>query len=41
MMQIIVKLNEFVSTYKLYRIGHGRAYAAKIAYGCAFKGLPF
>ena len=40
-MTIAEKLSEFISTYKLYRIGHGRAYAAKIAYGCVFKGLPF
>ena len=40
-MTITEKLNEFVSTYKLYRLAHSRLYAARIAYGCAFKGLPF
>ena len=32
----------FASTYRLYRRGgHSIIYAARIAWGCAFKGLPF
>lgn len=36
------KLIEFVRTYRLYRRGgQTRRYSFHIAYGCAFKGLPF
>ena len=34
------RLSEFVQVFRLYR-NHGIAYAAKRAYGVAFKGLPF
>lgn len=33
---------EFFVVYRLYRRGgHSRKYAARIAYGIAFEGLPF
>ena len=36
------KLAEFMSLYALYRSGgHTVIYSARIAFGCAFKGLPF
>lgn len=34
------RLSEFVQVFRLYR-SHGIAYAAKRAYGVAFRGLPF
>ena len=34
------RISEFVHVYRLYR-NHGMLYAAKRAYGIAFKGLPF
>lgn len=35
------KIAEFLEVYRLYRVSHGRRYAARIAYGIAFKGLDF
>jgi hypothetical protein len=35
------RLVEFAQTYRLYRKQHGRRYSARIAYGIAFRGLPF
>jgi hypothetical protein len=36
------KLASFVATFRLYRnAGHSRRYSARIAYGCAFRSLPF
>ena len=35
------KLQEFWQIYRLYRRAHGVSYSARIAYGCAFRGLPF
>jgi hypothetical protein len=35
------KLRDFIQTYRLYRRYHSMRYAARIAYGCAFRGLPF
>ena len=32
---------EFCAVFLQYRRHHGIAYAARIAYGIAFKGLPF
>jgi len=32
---------DFMNLYRLYRTYHSRRYAAKIAWGIAFKGLPF
>jgi hypothetical protein len=32
---------EFVSIFKLYRQHHSPIYAARIAFGCVFRGLPF
>ena len=40
-MKLFQQIREFVQVYRLYRIVHPRRYAARIAYGCAFKGLPF
>ncbi len=34
-------LAEFFKVYRLYRRHHTRRYALRIAYGCAFQGLPF
>lgn len=35
------RLREFIDIYRAYRLCHSRLYAAKIAFGCAFRGLPF
>lgn len=35
------KLAGFIAVYRLYRRHHSHAYALRIAYGCAFKELPF
>jgi hypothetical protein len=32
---------EFIKVYRQYRAQHSRRYAARIAYGIAFNGLPF
>ena len=32
---------EFISVYRQYRLGHSPSYAARIAWGIAFRGLPF
>lgn len=38
----MTKLKAFFSDYAMYRrSGHSRLYSAKIAYDCAFRGLPF
>jgi hypothetical protein len=37
----MTKLRDFFATYSLYRREHSMLYAARIAYGCAFRGLPF
>jgi hypothetical protein len=34
-------IREFFLLYRLYRQVHPRMYAARIAYGIAFRGLPF
>lgn len=34
-------LIEFVAVYQMYRPQHSRRYAARIAFGVAFRGLPF
>ena len=34
-------LRQFLAVYRLYRAHHSRTYAMRIAYWCAFKGLPF
>lgn len=34
-------LIEFIKVYRLYRRHHTRSYSLRIAYGCAFQGLPF
>jgi hypothetical protein len=35
------RISEFFALYRLYRAVHPRMYAARIAYGIAFRGLPF
>jgi len=35
------KLIEFIQIYRLYRRHNTRRYSARIAWGCAFRGLPF
>lgn len=35
------RLREFIQLYRLYRRRHGRRYSLRIAYGCAFRQLPF
>lgn len=35
------QLAEFWRIFKQYRACHSTRYAARIAYGCAFRGLPF
>lgn len=35
------KLREFINLYRAYARAHPRRYALRIAYGIAFKGLPF
>lgn len=32
---------DFINLYKLYRVMHGRKYAARTAYEIAIKGHPF
>jgi len=35
------KIIEFFQVYRLYARFNTRRYAARIAFGCAFRGLPF
>jgi hypothetical protein len=35
------KLATFRGIYRLYRRAHSRRYSFGIAFGCAFRGLPF
>ncbi len=35
------KLRDFFNLYRLYRRVHSPAYAARIAFGVAVRGLPF
>lgn len=35
------RLRDFVAVYRLYAKHHHPAYAARIAYGIVFRGLPF
>ena len=35
------QIKEFVQVYFLYKRHHTSAYAARIAYNIAFRGLPF
>jgi hypothetical protein len=32
---------EFLSVYRAYRRAHSIPYAARIAFGCVYRGLPF
>ena len=34
-------IKEFIAVYRLYKRHNTRRYAARIAYGVAFRGLPF
>lgn len=39
---MIRRISAFIDVYRAYRIGHNsRLYCARIAYGIAFRGLPF
>ena len=35
------QIKDFFSVYRMYRRHHPRKYAANIAFGIAFRGLPF
>lgn len=35
------RLAEFLAVYREYRMHNGRRYSARIAWGIAFRGLPF
>jgi len=35
------RLHFFIQTYRIYRVHHSMIYSLRIAYGCAFHGLPF
>jgi hypothetical protein len=35
------KLREFTQIYRLYRAAHSPLYAARIAFGCTYRNLPF
>ena len=35
------KIIEFLKTWRLYSRHHSTLYAARLAYGIAFRGLPF
>lgn len=35
------QLREFISVFRLYAQHNPYSYAARIAYGCVYKGLPF
>lgn len=35
------QIKDFFSVYRMYRRHHPRKYAAHIAFGIAFRGLPF
>lgn len=37
----MTNIREFLSVYRLYARHHNPIYAARIAYGCVFRGLPF
>jgi len=37
----VTRIKEFIAVYRLYARHNPRIYAARIAYGCAFRGLPF
>lgn len=35
------RLRNFLAVYRLYRQAHNPLYAARIAYGITYQGLPF
>ena len=35
------RIADFLQIYKLYRRAHSPLYAARIAFGCAFRRTPF
>lgn len=40
-MDLIRKAVDFLAVYQQYRPQHSRRYAAQIAFGVAFRGIPF
>lgn len=40
-MTMIRKMIDFAAVYAEYRKHNGRRYSARIAFGVAFRGLPF
>jgi hypothetical protein len=38
---MVNKLREFIRVFREYARHNSYRYAARIAYGCAFRGLPF
>jgi hypothetical protein len=39
--EIDMRLIDFLRVYRLYRSQHPARYAARIAFGIAFRGMPF
>jgi hypothetical protein len=39
----MTRVREFLAIYRAYRVSgyHSRRYCARIAFGCAFRQLPF
>lgn len=37
----MTKVRDFIGVYRMYARHHPRMYAMRIAYGVAFRGLPF
>ena len=38
---MLLKMREFIRVFRQYARHNSYRYAARIAYGCAFKSLPF
>jgi hypothetical protein len=39
--RLYAQVQDFAQVYRLYRQSHSRMYAARIAWGIAFRSLPF
>jgi hypothetical protein len=37
----MTRIKDFYSLWRLYRAAHSPIYAARLAFGIAFRGLPF